>query len=395
MARPSEMEIGNQEPEPSTKTTLEKAPDKTARRESYIAGEPDSAPELVRFMGCKTIADIDNLEPEDLLAAATQASQTVSGWEMTIMALNERIDALEKQNETQQKIIEYLEQRRGTSTPSPAPTSSKSTKIPDPDQFSDGKSPTYESWKIQIEGKLTANQDHFPSEQTKMIYIFGRTTGDAQKALKTRYGTTKNPFQTAQDMIDHLSQIYIDPYKVENAREDYRRLNMKPSQTFTEFFTTFLQLTGDAEIPQDDWRSDLYRKLTIDIRRAILPIYATLTDYQALADRCRQVDQDLKRLKETSDRLKARQTAASTGNRNQTKPAEQSIPITTKPSTPASINPISSKPRPTYDTSEKQALSRAGACFKCHKPGHMARDCPIKVDNNVIEENEESGKDEP
>ena len=61
-----------------------------------------------------------------------------------------------------------------------------------------------------------------------MIYLFGRTTGDTQRALQTQYGTIKNPFQTSKDIIDHLSNIYLDSYKVENARQDYRRLNMKP-----------------------------------------------------------------------------------------------------------------------------------------------------------------------
>src|SRR6266516_2506008 len=89
---------------------------------------------------------------------------------------------LQTQKQEQQGIIRYLEQNRVIQT-TPAPTSSKSTKIPDPDQFSDGKtSPTFENWKIQIEGKLTANHDHYPTEQTKMIYLFGRTTGDAPSA---------------------------------------------------------------------------------------------------------------------------------------------------------------------------------------------------------------------
>ena len=55
-----------QKPGPSTRTILEK----TARRESYIAGEPDSAPELVRFIGCKATTDIDNIKIEDLLITA-------------------------------------------------------------------------------------------------------------------------------------------------------------------------------------------------------------------------------------------------------------------------------------------------------------------------------------
>ena len=63
-------ETGHQEPEPSTKT----ASKSTARRESYIAGEPDSAPELVQFMKCKNNTDIDNISSENLLIAVTQAS---------------------------------------------------------------------------------------------------------------------------------------------------------------------------------------------------------------------------------------------------------------------------------------------------------------------------------
>jgi hypothetical protein len=61
----------------------------------------------------------------------------------------------------------------------------------------------------------------------------------------------------------------------------------------------------------------------------------------------------------------------------------------TKPSTSALINPISLKPRPTYNTSEMQALSRAEKCFKCHQFGYITRDCPTLTDNYVIEESED------
>jgi hypothetical protein len=39
----------------------------TIRRESYIAGEPDSAPELVRFITYKNKTDIENIAIKDLL----------------------------------------------------------------------------------------------------------------------------------------------------------------------------------------------------------------------------------------------------------------------------------------------------------------------------------------
>ena len=73
-----------------------------------------------------------------------------------------------------------------------------------------------------------------------MIYIFGRTTGDVQTYLRPRYNSEENFFITAQEIIDHLGGIYLDPFKVKNARQDYRRLLMKSTQTFIEFHTKFL-----------------------------------------------------------------------------------------------------------------------------------------------------------
>jgi hypothetical protein len=221
MARDATEATTGKAPEPSKETTS----NQTTRRESYIAGEPDSAPELVRFMKCKTIADIALISPGDLVIAATQANQTVSGWEVTMTTQEEQINDLQNQIQEQQSVIDYLERNRASST-TPTPMSSKSTKKPDPDPLVDGQNPTFENWKIQMEGKFLVNHDHFRTEQAKMIYIFGRTTGDAQTHLRPRFGTNDDPFLTSREMIDFLANIYLDPFKVKNAHQDYWRLNM-------------------------------------------------------------------------------------------------------------------------------------------------------------------------
>ena len=164
---------------------------------------------------------------------------------------------------------EYFELLRSNrtheSTPPPEPVK-KSTKIPDPEPLSDGKSSTFENWRTQIKGKFIANTDHFADEQAKMIYLFGRTTGDAQEHLQPRYGDDAiDQFKTAQEMLDHLATIYIDPHKVQNVRHDFRRLVMKSSQPFSEFHTKFMHLAGTAKIPADDWQPELYDKITIDL----------------------------------------------------------------------------------------------------------------------------------
>ena len=68
MARPAAItENEQQRTEPSIKTTS----DPIARRESYVAGEPDSAPELVRFMTCRNVIDLNKINIKNLLTAVT------------------------------------------------------------------------------------------------------------------------------------------------------------------------------------------------------------------------------------------------------------------------------------------------------------------------------------
>jgi Zinc knuckle len=379
----------------NTRRTLERP----NRRVSYAVGDPNSAPELVRLMNCRTIQDIEAIPSATLVAAALQARNTVAEWEGTITESLERINELQKQNDEQRTILEYLERQRIPSM-TPSPTTTKSTKIPDPERLSNGQNPTYENWKTQIEGKFTTNHDHFATEQAKMVYLFNRTTGDAQAHLQPRFGDdVEDPFQNAKEMIQHLSTIYQDPYKVQNKRQEYRRLTMKPSQTFTDFYTNFLHLAGIGKIPLEDWRPDLYDKLTVELQRAVLPVLATLPTYQTLAEQCRLLDQELRRIRERTDRIKARTaTTPRTTNIRTSNYAITAPTPTTKALNIANTTTSTgmTKLRPIYDNLKRQALSRAGACFTCHQPGHMAKECPLNPDMKVIEKDtDESGKEEP
>ena len=56
----------------------------------------------------------------------------------------------------------------------------KSVKLPNPLLLLDGIDLTFKNWRIQVQGKLCVNYNHFPSKEAKMLYLFGRTTRDAQ-----------------------------------------------------------------------------------------------------------------------------------------------------------------------------------------------------------------------
>jgi len=69
-----------------------------------------------------------------------------------------------------------------------------------------------------------------------MAYVFGHTGRDTQMHLCLQYAAdSADPFVSEKEMIDHLSSIYEDPFKVQNACLNYKSLNMKITKTFSVF----------------------------------------------------------------------------------------------------------------------------------------------------------------
>ena len=69
-----------------------------------------------------------------------------------------------------------------------------------------------------------------------MAYVFGRTSRDAQTHLRPCYAEElADPFTSKEEIINYLSFIYKDPFKVQNAYLDYKSLNMKIIETFLAF----------------------------------------------------------------------------------------------------------------------------------------------------------------
>ncbi len=86
-----------------------------------------------------------------------------------------------------------------------------SKKLPDPTPLSDGKDPEFLSWKLQIQGKFRCNADHFSDEEDQMIYLFNRTSGDAQKHLQPRFDdNSQTCFVLAKEMLAYLARIYVN-----------------------------------------------------------------------------------------------------------------------------------------------------------------------------------------
>ena len=87
--------------------------------------------------------------------------------------------------QTMTMLIESIVQALDRSGTSPE-SSRKSTKIPDLPILTDGLDPTFESWKIQIQAKLSVNADYFANNTARIVYIFSCILDNVQKHLNFR-----------------------------------------------------------------------------------------------------------------------------------------------------------------------------------------------------------------
>lgn len=251
-----------------------------------------------------------------------------------------------------------------------------------------------------------------------MLYLFNRTTGDAQRHLQPRYDEdSQTRFTSAKEMIEYLTSIYTNPNQVRDARYEYNHnCTMKTSQTFAEFQTQFLHLAGEAQIPQESLRLDLYDRLTTPLQRGIAPMLRTFDTYQELAASCLSLDTELKRITAREERQKryreksTTQTPRTSASASAPGPAPRSqrhmseLPPRTK--TPTLERANSEKPRSNDVKRPVPADANVEPiCYNCYKKGHFATTCtePRRVDVKEIEEGDlahekplyGSGKEEP
>lgn len=296
----------------------------------------------------------------------------------------------------------------------------RTTKLEDPDPLRNGISPPFDLWLTGILDKFEVNHDHFADNRAKCAYIYGRTVGDAQQHLYPRWKrTSKERYQTPEEMIQTLADIYRDPEEEENARLAYLDLEMRRGQLFSEFYTQFLHLAGTANIPRSEMRRDLPQKLTQKLQEALLPTLHNYHDYQSIAEQCTRLDQGLRRIATQAAKNRpsylTRKTLpenakASPVSNSSTVPAQPGIlPVSRQLTAPPIQPPRDTTGKPVYANPQRQFESNSGLCYNCGKPGHLKADCseprkPSQVfeinekerfEELEEEENQGSGNEEP
>jgi Zinc knuckle len=318
---------------------------------------------------------------------ATLQAEAIAQQEEALAQRQEMAELMIQNEQLQSELLQALRQNRQASPE--IGSSRKTTKLPDPPVFTDGTDININNWLSRMRKKLRSNKDHFPTEDMKLAYAEGRIGGQAATHAEERFKEdATEPYETVEDLFEHLHMIYTDPNRLFTAKNEFKKLYMKKDQTFHDFYTKFLQLAGEAKIAITDQKYELYTKLSFGLQKAVITNYNSEGTVQEFAKQCTVFDQSLKAIEEREGRTTGRQKS----NKNGTTSRE---PTETSQTPNVSKNNSNNKEIPKYGSELRQQLSKAGKCFICQESGHLMRDCPKRqVEVKVVDDNE-SGKEAP
>jgi hypothetical protein len=257
--------------------------------------------------------------------------------------------------------------------------SKENTKIAKFDNTDEG--PSYEVWEFEVRTKFEENPDHFPSENSRISFIFNRTDKTPKEFLLPRVKhTSPMRYTSIEEVFQDLRNNYADPFEAQTARAEYKDLVMSERETFPEFKSKFLLLAVKGEIPASNYLEDIWLKLPIPLRRRLATEKQRLTSFSLLCTYVQGVDQELRRLNLEQQREKATHlTASSRQPLAKPKATMPSIPkevhFSPAPNTTRSgpILPRSFTPKPSPPIA---STPTALTCFRCKQPGHLANACP-------------------
>jgi hypothetical protein len=200
------------------------------------------------------------------------------------------------------------------------------------------------------------------------------------------------------DLLEYLQSIYKDPNCVFKAKNEFKKLFIKESDTFYKFYTCFQYLSGKAKIATSDLKYKLNNKLSFNLQKqVIVQSYNNNVFLKAFADQYRIVDQSLKAISKRQNR--SWPTTSRTTSNPGSQPGSQTGSLLSE-ANPALCTiqlyiPITDQ--------ERQRLYTKNKYFYCKKEGYRVLEYPVKACTklttvnivNTETEEEGQGKENP
>jgi hypothetical protein len=192
-------------------------------------------------------------------------------------------------------------------------------------------------------------------------------------------------FETAQDALAALRQALMNPQALREAQNQFRALRISNIESFAQFRTRFLLLAHESHLRPNDYRNELWYKITPTLGSTIVAVEAQLVTYDQLANCLLSTDINLCWLNPSKAAPTANSPARRERNRaGQFQPTSSvSSPLALgRPHDRISASPsflASSSPKPSVPPKHTPSIgpTKADVCFNCGQTGHWSPECPL------------------
>ncbi|GJZ36854.1 zinc finger, CCHC-type containing protein [Tanacetum coccineum] len=243
-------------------------------------------------------------------------------------------------------------------------------------------------WEM-IEPNLTTEVDT-KKDKTVIAYIY-QSLPEEQLLLISKYKTAKEVWDALKTR--HVGVNRVQQAKLQTLKSEFEMLHMKEDETIDAFTGKLTILVNKAaSLGHTIEDSVVVRKLLNAVPDKFLQIVASIEQYSDLDEM--SVDEAIGRLKTFEERLKSKkeipvdsqESLMFTRHEGQRKPFKERGRFNQSRGRGQDKNNYQSKREERASFEEDTRDKYQVTCYRCHKLGHYAYECPNKCRNQVREQ---------